>query len=369
MNMSELATPSLILDKSRLVTNASFMRDRASKLEVNLRPHMKTSKCIDVMKIALQGLPERVTVSTLTEAEYFFKQGVNDITLAVGIAPNKIERAFGLIEKGLSLNLLTDNQAVAILIAERAKSLSESRKASVLIEINCGDNRCGIQPDDLALFEIAKTLQGNNVELAGILTHAGQSYSCETVEEIEAVAEDERCTAVKAAKLLRTDGFEFSVVSVGSTPTATHARSLEGVTEMRPGVYLFGDTCQASLYSLPLERVAVSVLTTVLGVYEGHFVLDAGGLAMSKDQGSGHTGYGQLASINGRPFDGAFIEGASQEHGVVRHSSEFSGVSVGDKFRIYPNHICMTAAAYDRYHVVDNGQQVIAEWQRCNGWS
>jgi D-serine deaminase-like pyridoxal phosphate-dependent protein len=373
VEISELPTPCLILDKSRLETNAAFMRERANTLGVSLRPHMKTSKCIDVMKVALDGLPERITVSTLTEAEYFFGHGVKDITVAVGIASHRVPRIAALQDAGASITVILDSVTAAESLVESMKALNANLPLRVLIEVDCGDHRCGLTPDDPGVIEVAEVLSRDNTILSGVLTHAGQSYACNSIDEIRAVAEQERTAAVTASTRLRESGFEINVVSVGSTPTATHGSSLKGVTEMRPGVYLFGDLYQAGLKSLSQDRIALSVLSRVIGVYEDKIVLDAGGLALSKDFGANRfgprVGFGQLANIRGETVAEAFVKDVSQEHGVVPMCSALDSVNIGDCFRIYPNHACMTAAAYDKYYVVERDQQIVDEWQRCNGWT
>lgn len=373
MEISELPTPCLILDKSRLETNAAFMRERADTLGVSLRPHMKTSKCIDVMKVALSALPVRITVSTLTEAEYFVSHGIKDITVAVGITGHKASRLRALQDAGANITVILDSVPAAESLIESLKAVKANRPLKVLIEIDCGDHRCGLKPDDPEVIEVAKALGSNHTALAGVITHAGQSYGCNSIDEIKAVAEQERTAAVTAASRLREAGFDIETVSIGSTPTATHANSLQGVTEMRPGVYLFGDLYQAGLKSLSPDRIALSVLSRVIGVYDDKIVLDAGGLALSKDSGANRfdpgIGFGQLANIQGEPIADAFVQDVSQEHGVVQKCRALESVGIGDCFRIYPNHACMTAAAYNKYYVVEDGHTIIAEWQRCNGWT
>ena len=369
MNLNDIPTPALVLDRTRLQANAKFMSERASALGVNLRPHMKTAKCVEVAKIATDGHSGGITVSTLREAEYFFGHGFDDITYAVGIAPQKLTQAFALIDRGARLNLLVDS----VFAAEAICNAADGRKPRVLIEINCGDNRGGVAPDSDALTAIADALAAK-AELVGVLTHAGYSYNCNSVDEIADVAEKERSAAVEAAERLRVLGHEIETVSVGSTPTATFSRDLTGVTEMRPGVYLFGDLDQVGIGSLPEDRIAVSVLATVIGAYEDRVVIDAGGLALSKDisaqRHNPRAGYGLVQNIGGLALPGASVVAANQEHGIVKSSTagQLSKLTVGTRVRIMPNHICMTAAAHLGYHVVDGGIEVVARWPRVNGW-
>ncbi|MCG3183953.1 MAG: D-threo-3-hydroxyaspartate dehydratase [Planctomycetes bacterium] len=346
------------------------MAGRAAGLGVKLRPHLKTAKSAEVARVATAGQFSGITVSTLAEARYFLAHGFADITYAVGLAPARIEEALALVRDGAKLNVLTDNSAVAAELARRAAAASIPRPLGVLIEIDCGDGRGGVLPDAQELLKLAALLDAPNLLLAGVLTHAGHSYGCGSAEAIAQVAEQERAAAALAAERLRGAGYTCETVSVGSTPTATHARDLRGVTEMRPGVYMFGDLDQVGLDSLPLERVAVSVLASVIGVYPDRVLIDAGGLALSKDTSAQRhgtdIGYGLVMNVQGELLPGAHVAKANQEHGIVRGLK--AAIVPGDRLRVLPNHICMTAAAHPGYYVVDAGTEVLARWPRVNGW-
>ncbi|MFQ5467779.1 MAG: alanine racemase, partial [Kiloniellaceae bacterium] len=273
------------------------------------------------------------------------------------------------------------NRAVPAALAARAAALGA--QFEVLIEIDTGGHRAGVAPESEALLEIGRTLHGaENLTLRGVLTHAGQSYACRAAAEVTAVAEVERAGAVGAAARLRAAGLPCPVVSVGSTPTAVHARSLEGVTEMRPGVYMFNDVFQAQIGSCVMADVAVSVLATVTSHHRerGEIVIDAGGLAISLDRstaaGPHDAGYGLvLDAACGDRLPELHVDRVSQEHGIVAAPGgdmPFEALPPGARVRVLPNHACFTAAAYDRYHVIDDGahgaDQVVAVWPRVNGW-
>ncbi|MCZ7605875.1 MAG: alanine racemase [Planctomycetota bacterium] len=370
MELNDVPTPALVLDRSRLETNTRFMAQRASELGVQLRPHMKTAKSAEVARIATAGQSGGITVSTPAEARYFLAHGFSDITYAVGLAPARIDDALALVRDGANLNVLTDNPAVAAALAARAASATLPHPLGVLIEIDCGDGRGGLQPDAPGLTKLAETLNAPNLQLAGVLTHAGHSYACRSRDEIAGIAEQERAAAVFAAERLRQAGHACETVSVGSTPTATHAHELDGVSEMRPGVYMFGDLDQVGLGSLPLERLAVSVLASVIGVYPDRVLIDAGGLALSKDASAQRhgtdIGYGLVMNLQGELLPGAYVAKANQEHGIVRGLRQ--QLAPGDRLRVLPNHVCMTAAAHPGYYVVDGGVEVQARWPRINGW-
>jgi D-serine deaminase-like pyridoxal phosphate-dependent protein len=344
------------------------MSDAMRKRGVALRPHLKTAKSAAVAELATRGEAGGITVSTLAEADYFAEHGFKDILIAASQSKDKLDRAAALIERGVVVTLITDDLKAATEIALHAAPFK------VLIELDSGDRRAGIQPSSPALLEIAAALGG---KLAGVMTHAGHSYSCRDADCAAQVAEEERKTVNIAAERLRSAGFPCGVVSVGSTPTMTHARSLNGVTEGRPGVYMFQDLYQAAIGTCTRDDIALTVLASVIGrnVEENRVLLDAGALALSKDRSTQATshdaGYGEVWGINGRPSLGNLVvERAYQEHGVVTSAAPlpFDRLEHGAKVRVAPNHACITAAAHDRYYVIDGSTEVVAEWDRVNGW-
>jgi D-serine deaminase-like pyridoxal phosphate-dependent protein len=371
--LNELATPALILDRTRLSANLQRMHQRAAALGVALRPHMKTAKSAEVARLATQGQPGGITVSTLAEAAYFAERGFSDITYAVGIVPSKLDVVAAIERKtGARIGLLLDDAGTARAIAERAAALGGNHP--VHIEIDTGQHRAGIAPDSSALPEIAGILAaGPATEVAGVLAHAGHSYDCRTIAEIETVAEAERAGAVAASEVLREHGHPCPVVSVGSTPTALHAGDLTGITEMRPGVYMFGDRFQSAILSCTPEDWALSVLATVIGCYPDRdlALIDAGGLALSQDRSmeaiDSTVSYGALYDATGRaPLEGVSLATVNQEHGFIR--GRVGTLKVGQRVRVYPNHACMMAAMYKAYNVTDGADEIVAEWDRVNRW-
>ncbi len=350
MWLADLTTPCLVLDKTKLERNAARMRARAADLGVALRPHLKTAKCVNVARIAHGGELGPITVSTLREAEYFADNGYSDILCAVCISPDKLERAAAIA----GLTVITDSAVVAAEINQPC-----------LVEVDCGEGRTGVGRD--AVQAIADVL---GPHFRGVMTHGGHSYGCRTIDQIQGVAEQERASVA--------DFPGAHMRSVGSTPTATHAQHLAGVTEMRPGVYLFGDLFQVSIHSCRIEDIACTVLATVTShkPERGQLMLDAGGLALSKDRSTAKTsdlGYGLVCDdATGEPIGDLYVADVHQEHGEVRSRSgaelPWERLEIGARVRIMPNHICMTAAMYDRYHLVDGGEEVQAIWKRVNGW-
>jgi D-serine deaminase-like pyridoxal phosphate-dependent protein len=190
------------------------------------------------------------------------------------------------------------------------------------------------------------------------------------------MAERERALTVEAAERLRRAGHKCDIVSVGSTPTVTHAQSLAGVTEARAGVYAFGDLVQAQLGTCAIGDIAISVLASVIGHKPGKILTDAGFLALSRDRGTAGLpvdyGYGAVVEADsGAMIDDAIVSATNQEHGMVTARSgelDVSRFAVGSRIRILPNHACATAAAYDRYFVTTGRAEVVGVWERVNGW-
>lgn len=376
----DLPTPSLVLDRAKLARNLARMAAACKRNGVALRPHLKTAKSIDVARQVLGAGTNGIAVSTLLEAEYFAAEGVRDIQYAVCITPDKLERVARIQAVGAKLTLITDNVEVARAIADKHGEIDTT--FHVQIEIDCGENRTGVIPGSSDLQEIARILDAApNVKFDGVMTHAGHSYACRSLEEIESLAEVERKSVVDAAEAVRALGIDCPNVSLGSTPTALHARHLEGVTEARAGVYMFGDMFQAQIGSCTVDDLAVSVLTDVSSHRPdlNHFTVDAGALALSKDHSTeavpNDIGFGLIANAKGEVFAPQLkVTRVYQEHGLVPlpEGQSLTSFPIGDKLRVFPNHVCMTGAMYDRYYVVDStngdGTSIVAVWHRINGW-
>ena len=365
MKLADLPTPCLVLDRPALLRNLRIMASTLARHQVPLRPHMKTAKSIEIAKLALTGQPGGITVSTLAEAEYFSSHGIVDILYAVGITPAKLDQVAKLNANGAAVTVITDDPLTADAIAAHPAGIR------ALIEIDCGEQRGGVLVADDLLLELAARLGGN---LHGVMTHAGHSYQGRGVGEIIAIAELERSHVVYAAQRLRAAGHVIDIVSAGSSPTARHAETMAGLTEMRAGVYMFGDLFQAEIETIARDSFALTVLTSVIGRRPGRMLIDAGALALSKDRSTEATardyGFGLVLDIKGeRGLGPMIVRKAYQEHGLIEFAAEPPmDLAVGTKLRIAPNHACLTAAAHDRYYVVDGGDDVVAVWSRMNGW-
>lgn len=375
--LETLETPCLVLDVDRMDRNVARLRNRLDKLGVSLRPHLKTAKSVEVARRVMTTSEGPATVSTLKEAEQFAAAGVRDMIYAVGIAPSKLARVVELRAKGVDLAVVLDTVEQAEAVAEVSRTVGQPIPA--LIEIDCDGHRSGVQPgDDARLLKIARAL-GNGAEVRGVLTHAGDSYRGGGDAAQAHFAEAERVAVVEAAEVLRAAGFACPVVSVGSTPTAHHARDLTGVTEVRAGVFVFFDLVMAGIGICKTDDIAMSVLATVIGHQreKGWIITDAGWMAMSRDRGTSKQavdqGYGLVCDINGTLYPDIIVSDANQEHGIISvragSGAQLPDLKVGDRIRILPNHACATGAQHDAYHVVHGtSHEVEATWARFGGW-
>lgn len=369
-------TPALLLDQQRVQANCARMAERARNAGVQLRPHLKTAKCAEVARLATAGQFGGITVSTLAELAYFFDAGFTDFTYAVGIAPSKMDTIERFIARGARIQIVLDSLDAAAALAARPHRAAAA--VPVLVEIDCGAHRAGLAPDSALLIPLAQRIAAApGLTLAGVLTHAGHAYHAADQAARTAIAVAERDAAVRAASRLRAAGFACPTVSIGSTPTALTTIALDGVTEIRPGVYVFFDLAQAQLGVCTLDEIAVSVLATVIGHQReaGHLLIDAGALALSKDISAGEfaqdIGYGLVCDVQGALVPGLYVADVHQEHGFVRMAGgtvPFERFPIGARMRILPNHACMTAAPYPAYHVFEPGHATWLQWEKAAGW-
>jgi D-serine deaminase-like pyridoxal phosphate-dependent protein len=363
MKLEDLPTPALLVDLDRVEANCAAMSIRAHGLGVRLRPHMKTHKCVEIGRLQVAGHFGGITVSTLAEARHFAAAGVDDITLAVPLAPARAQEAVSL-----GVNVLVDSDEAIAAIESASRN---DAKPQVWLKVDCGYGRAGVCPGSESAVAMARRLDRSpHLEFSGLLTHGGHSYDCVDAEGIKVVAQQERDAVTRFAEQLRAEGIVVAGVSVGSTPTMMHVDHLRGVTEIRPGNYALFDRFQAAIGSCTLDDVAVTVLGSVLSVFPDRAILDVGALALSKDPGPTHVdpgcGFGGLLGLDNQPLSGLSLVGLSQEHGKVKGPGTAS-LTVGDRVRVLPNHSCLSMACFPVVHGV-RGTAVVAEWRPCRGW-
>jgi D-serine deaminase-like pyridoxal phosphate-dependent protein len=359
--MIELETPALLLHIDVVERNLARMAERARRLGVALRPHAKTHKCPELGKRQMAHGAVGLTVATLAEAEAFIAAGITDLTWAFPIDPTHIPHARRLGARA-TLRVVTDDLATARALAGSG--------LHVWLKVDCGYHRAGVDPASPYALDVARELaREDGLVFDGLLSHSGHAYQTASRPEAARVAESERETMVRCAQRLRVAGLVVRGISVGSTPAMVAAEDLTGVTEARPGNYIFYDRTMVLIGACEPDDVGVTVLASVVSHQPGgdHFVIDAGALALSKDTGPAHLRLAPaFGAVRGHPA--LTVASLSQEHGVVRGPADALAEQfpVGARIEIVPNHSCLTVAHFDEYHVMRDGR-IIDRWRIARG--
>jgi D-serine deaminase-like pyridoxal phosphate-dependent protein len=373
--LADVPTPAAVLDFDVLERNVAAMAAKARGLGVALRPHAKTHKCVEVACLQRDQGARGLTVATLPEARAFADAGFDDITWAVPVVPGRLGEV-GDLARRLTFRVLVESEAAADAVSHAAREAGLT--LHVWLEVDSGQHRTGVDPLSPLPGTLARRLASDpHLAFDGLLTHAGHGYGAKDRAGLVRTAAAERDVMVALAERLRAENVPVSGVSIGSTPTMAVATDLRGVTEIRPGNYVFNDFVQAANGVCRLEDCALSVLATVISHQPGasHVVVDAGALALSKDLGPAdparERGYGPLLrGLAGHDVEpGLQVRSVTQEHGVVAGPSpaDVEGrLAVGEKVRILANHSCLAAALHDTYYVV-RGEDVVDRWRIWRG--
>ena len=344
---TDLDTPRLMLDIVRLDRNIQRMAALAAEAGVTLRPHAKTHKLIQVAERQLAAGCSGLTVAKLGEAELFAGHGIDDLFIAYPVwGESKWERLCDLAQTA-HIRVGADSEEVFSGISRAAAA--RGLVIAVRIEVDTGFGRCGVQSPEQALA-LARRIDGlPGVRLAGLMSFGGQTYRA-PAEGRRAAALEDAARLVAAAELLREHGFEVPEVSVGSTPSAAYAHEMQGVTELRPGTYVFSDRDQAGLGWGTLDGCALTVAATVVSrPTPTRAIIDAGTKTLSGDRAATAEGWGD---VRGHP--GWTIESLSEEHGVLSVPGG-AGPAIGDRLEIIPNHACAALNLHDEVTVVRDG--------------
>jgi D-serine deaminase-like pyridoxal phosphate-dependent protein len=340
LQLEDLSTPAVVVDLDVLERNISRMATRAREAGVHLRPHAKTHKCPEIGRLQRDAGAWGLSLAKVGEAEVFVKAGFDDLFVAYPVVG---------VDKGRRLLELSDRARLAVGVdsLEGARTLAEpfrsaGRTLDVMLKVDVGYGRVGVLPEravELALG--VAELPG--LHLRGVFTHAGHGYLAESKAGVDEIARLEGARLVEAAGLLRAAGLPVDEVSVGSTPTAALAMRVAGVSECRPGNYVFHDASQVALGTCSVEDCALSIVATVVSVpAPERAVVDAGSKTLSSDPLRPKPGgYGQVLGRASR------IEKLSEEHGVIAVAPG-EAFRVGERVRILPNHACVVANLHDR---------------------
>lgn len=347
MLIQNLETPVTVVDLDVLERNIKSMADFCQAHGVALRPMIKTHKSPLIAKQQMQAGAVGVLVATLDEAEEMARVGILDVTIAYPlIGTGQRERLLELAARA-KLTLSVDSmEAIEAYSSVFGPTADAGRPpVGVLIIIDSGGRRLGVSPDGaVALGRAIEAAPG--LTLAGVATHPGHVYGCSSPDEVEAVAAQETGAVLAAAEQLRGAGLAVSTVAVGSTPTARIAATVDGITELRPGNYVFFDAIQVALGAATTDDCALKVLGTVLSRPTPQTaVIDVGSKMLSSDRGAHGLdlvrGYGHIV---GHPE--LVIERVSEELAVVSAPDGYA-LNIGDRIEIVPNHACTACNLVD----------------------
>lgn len=348
MRVADLDTPALLIDYDKARANIDAMATAIAAEGVALRPHAKTHKMPQIARMQLAAGSPGITVAKLGEAEVMAAAGIRDIFIAYPIVgAQKLERLTRLAADN-RVRVAADSWDV--LAGVSAAAVCRGLRIDVLLEVDSGFERCGLQTPGqaLALARRAQDLPG--VQVVGLMGFGGQSYDAASEEEIARIGRAEATQLVELAGIARAEGIELTEISVGSTPTSRYAAKVSGVTEARPGNYVFSDRIQAHLGWRDLDACALTVPTTVVSrPTPDRAVVDVGSKGLSSDAAL-DRGYG---AVIGQPT--AAVERLTEEHGILR-LAEDRGLAVGDKVRVIPNHACAALNLYDEAWIVVDGR-------------
>ena len=343
---SDLDTPFLVVDRDVLERNLLTMARLAEERGIALRPHAKTHKTVEVARRQVALGAVGLTVATVGEAETFADGGFDDLFIAypVWAAGRRGERLRAVAAR-VTLSVGVDSAEAAELLGRALAGTS----ARVLVEVDSGHHRTGARPAEAG--HVAAAVERNGLPVAGLFTFPGHGYG---LGSRGAAAADEAHAVAEAAAALRSHGVEPAIRSGGSTPTAGLAG--EGLTELRPGVYVFNDAQQVELGSADWNAVALTAAATVVSRRENTVVVDAGSKTLGADQPGWATGAGRLPD-----YPEARVVALSEHHATVAFPRGVAVPAVGSPVRVAPNHVCAAVNLADEL-VVTAGGEVVDRW-------
>lgn len=335
-----LETPAVTVDLDILDANLRRTAERARAAGVKLRPHIKTHKSVWIAKEQLRYGAVGITVAKLGEAEVMASAGIDDILIAFPlVGASKLKRLSTLLERA-AITVSVDHLDSATGLSELGVSLG--RRIPLYVDVNSGLNRCGREPGEPSAELVRSIAALPGVQVTGLMTHAGHAYGGQSEDDGRATAAKEAESLLSTMRILQEEGFGPLEISVGSTPTSKFIGELSGVTEMRPGAYVFNDVSQLTTKTAGVDDCALRVYATVISTPRpGTAIVDAGSKTLTNDANARRPGFGLIAA-----FPEIVVERLSEEHGNLR-LPEGVQLSIGDVVEIIPNHCCTVANLHD----------------------
>jgi D-serine deaminase-like pyridoxal phosphate-dependent protein len=364
VQVSELRTPAVLIDRPRFERNLDRMQAAATARGIRLRPHAKTHKSPELARLQLARGAVGVCCAKLGEAEVFADAGIEDIRLPYPLNPVNAERVVRLLDK-TRLSFSVDDLEFARGWSEKMRG--SGREVDVLVKVDVGFHRCGIDPTSTGAAElVARVAELPGLRFRGLLSHAGHAYGAGSESEMASIAADEARTLTSLAAELQRLGHRVDEVSVGATPPARFSLEQKGITELRPGNYIYYDRTQVALDAATFADCALTVLARVVSTPSAdRIILDSGSKTLSTDQARGFRptpGFGvTFAGLHApQPDESLLVERLSEEHATVRVLGAACRLRTGDLVRVLPNHACVVSNLVDSVWIVD-GDQVLDE--------
>jgi D-serine deaminase-like pyridoxal phosphate-dependent protein len=364
VHITQLRTPCVLIDRTRAERNLDRMQSAAASHSLRLRPHAKTHKSVEFARRQVAGGAAGICCAKLAEAKVFAEAGIEDIRLPYPLHPANAERVLDLLDR-TTLSFIVDHETVARGWSDALTTAG--REVDVLVKVDVGFHRCGIDParPDAAEF-VARIAALPGLRFRGLLSHAGHGYGADSEDALRAVADAEACILLDLAGRIRALGVDVAEISVGATPTARFSLGQQGVTEMRPGNFIYFDRTQVGLGAAAWDDCALTVLARVVTKPAAdRLILDSGSKTLTNDLARGFSpapGYGAvLQTIDGeqRPDPSLVMERLSEEHANVRVTNGSHALEPGDLVRIVPNHSCVVSNLVDAAWLVEGS--VVAE--------
>jgi D-serine deaminase-like pyridoxal phosphate-dependent protein len=362
MFLKDLPTPQVLIDYPTVRANISRAQDLADAAGIALRPHAKTHKSPVVARWQIERGAVGVCCAKVGEAEVFVDAGIDNIRLPYPVNPSNATRLLALMERA-SISIIVDHLDVARGWSDAMQRAG--RTLDVLVKVDVGFHRCGIDPDGdpLAFIQAVSSMPG--VRLRGLLRHAGHGYLAATEDELCGVARREAEILNGLRDRAAASGIALEEISVGATPTLRFSVRQQGLTELRPGNYVYFDRTQVALGAATLDDCALTVMATVVSKPAAdRIILDCGSKTLTNDQARGigqAAGMGAVLTGNGetpRQVDEALtVERLSEEHATVRVAGG-TPLKPGDRVRVVPNHSCVVSNLVDVVRLVE-GDRVV----------
>jgi 3-hydroxy-D-aspartate aldolase len=351
-----LPTPCLVVDLDRLESNLDKMSRFTEERRVALRPHAKTHKCVNIARKQLERGAAGICVATIAEAEVMLRGGVRGLLITGEmVGEPKISRLTRIVKEAPETLVVVDN-------SQNVDDLQNAvRNAGihfgVLIDLDIGQNRTGIQPGEPALRLAEHISNAKSLTLKGICAYAGHVAHIAGFEQRRASSLRALTQAVETRNLLLKHGHDVQLLTGASTGTYNIDPEIDGLTELQSGSYIFMDVEYRRIGGSSGKvyedfSPSLSVLSTVIHRSSNKAVVDAGLKAFSTDRPFGPEPL---------ELSGVQYEFAGDEHGRLVMDSPSRDIRLGEKLRFIPPHCDPTVNLYDRFFCV-RGDVVEDEW-------